>query len=99
MKHRELGAEDPLISYDKKEKNPQSESRRSGLIYYNCRSRSTASEASSKEWKNELRHADIKRGKVVVAVWFIIHHLLLFTRLLRIRLYGMQHCMMHVKRS
>ena len=36
MKHRELGAEDPLISYDKKEKNPQSESRRSGLIYYNA---------------------------------------------------------------
>jgi hypothetical protein len=30
MRHetRELGAEDPLILYDKKEKNPQSESRR-----------------------------------------------------------------------
>jgi hypothetical protein len=28
MKYLEIGAEDPLISYDKKEKNPQSESRR-----------------------------------------------------------------------
>ncbi|MGB6627804.1 MAG: hypothetical protein WCF06_16655 [Nitrososphaeraceae archaeon] len=28
MKYREIGAEDPLILYDKKEKNPKSEIRR-----------------------------------------------------------------------